>query len=45
MTLNKIFKNVFLAVVLGFVLSACAQQVKKVDRANARRCLYRNRHC
>ena len=31
MTLNKIFKNVFLAVVLGFVLSACAQQVKKVD--------------
>ena len=31
MTLNKIFKNVFLAVVLGLVLSACAQQVKKVD--------------
>ena len=31
MTLNKIFKNVFLAVVLGFILSACAQQVKKVD--------------
>ncbi len=28
---NKIFKNIFLAFLLGFVLSACATQTKKVD--------------
>ena len=31
MTLNKIFKNAILAVLVGLLLSACAQQVKKVD--------------
>ena len=31
MTLSKIFKNAILAVLVGLLLSACAQQVKKVD--------------
>ena len=28
---NKILKNIFLAFLLSFVLSACATQTKKVD--------------
>ena len=31
MSLIKIYKNVFLALIFGLVLSACAQQAKKVD--------------
>jgi len=31
MILSKIYKNVFLALIFGLVLSACAQQVKKAE--------------
>ena len=31
MILNKIYRNVLLAFVLSFLLSACATQTKKVD--------------
>ena len=31
MILSKIYKNVFLALIFGLVLSACAQQAKKTE--------------